>query len=104
MGLSSKLGRAPPPPTTIDYVEEQTEDRFQSDAEKVIEGSQVENSVQTPIHHINPEAEKAVVRKLDWRVPPLVVALCMLSTFKYLKPLAEDITPQTFSRSWIALT
>lgn len=77
MGLFSKPGSAVSPPTTIDYAEEQTGGHYASDAEKVIEGSQVENSVQSPNHHINPEAEKAVVRKLDWRVPPLVVALCM---------------------------
>jgi hypothetical protein len=26
--------------------------------------------------HIDPEIEKRVVRKLDWRVPPLVASLC----------------------------
>lgn len=75
MGFFSKLSRAPPP-TTTDYVEEQTGGTFGSDAEKVIEGSQVENKAQPPNHHVHPEAERAVVRKLDWRVPPLVVALC----------------------------
>lgn len=76
MGLFTKFARDPPP-TTTDSVEEQTGRHFESDAEKVIEGSQVENGVQPHNHHVHPEIERAVVRKLDWRVIPLVLALCM---------------------------
>ena len=35
-------------------------------------------------HHVNPEIEKAVVRKLDWRVPPLLGALCTFETLGFV--------------------
>ena len=77
MGLFSKLGRDPPP-TTTDYVEKQNGGRL-SDTEKGVEGAQVEDTAQPHRHHVHPDAERAVVRKLDWRVPPLVMSLCMAS-------------------------
>ncbi|MCJ1297972.1 hypothetical protein MMC08_000761 [Hypocenomyce scalaris] len=77
MRLFSKLGRDPPP-TTTDNVEEQNGGRL-SDTEKGVEGAQVEDTAQPHRHHVHPDAERAVVRKLDWRVPPLVMSLYLIS-------------------------
>lgn len=75
MGLLGRLGRDPPP-TTTDYVEG---DGHISpiDVEKVDAGAR-ENGVGEELHaHIHLEAERAVVRKMDLRVVPLVSVLCM---------------------------
>jgi hypothetical protein len=65
MGIFSKKV---PPPTSTDLVEEDA-----AMHEKNMP-SQLENAHPQP--HIDPEMEKRVVRKLDWRVPPLVATLC----------------------------
>ena len=75
MGVFSKLERHPPA-TKTDFVEDSSEKPTPADVEKVGEAGLVEDSAR-PSHHVHPEAERAVVRKLDWRVPPLVAALCM---------------------------
>ena len=33
---------------------------------------------QDSYRHVDAEAEKRLVRKMDWRIPPLVAALCNL--------------------------
>lgn len=35
--------------------------------------------------HVDPAIEKAVVRKLDWRLPPLLGALCMFEMWALLE-------------------
>ena len=44
------------------------------DAEKVVSDNLEESGGGQ--HKMDPELEKRVVRKLDWRVPPLVSGLC----------------------------
>lgn len=75
MGFLERFER-PAPATTIEGVEEAPEITV-IDEEKA-HGELHENGTPTTSsHHVNPEIEKAVVRKLDWRVPPLLGALCM---------------------------
>ena len=79
MGLLSKFERQPPA-TTTDYVEEAVASS-PVDVEKAHVEMQDEGNAVVHHHHIDPEAEKRVVRKLDWRVTPLVSALCMSKIF-----------------------
>ena len=65
MGILSKKVE---PPTSTALVEEDA-----AMQEKNM-SSELENAHPTP--RIDPEMEKRVVRKLDWRVPPLVASLC----------------------------
>lgn len=82
MGFLNKL--APDaPPTTTDYVEDGT-GTASRDVEKSTGEARATTTVGPHHHHVYPEAEKRVVRKLDWRVPTLVSALCTpASTFKH---------------------
>ena len=75
MGLLSRFEREPPA-TTTDYVEEVVPSP-PLDVEKARGETQDEGNPAGHHHHFDPEAEKRVVRKLDWRVTPLVSALCM---------------------------
>ncbi|MCJ1316452.1 hypothetical protein MMC15_001773 [Xylographa vitiligo] len=77
MGLLSKFERQPPA-TTTDYVEEAVASS-PVDVEKAHVEMQDEGNAVVHHHHIDPEAEKRVVRKLDWRVTPLVSALYLVS-------------------------
>lgn len=72
MGFLNKLTQDAPP-TTTDYVEDGT-----GTASRDVEKSTGETTTAAGPHHhhVYPEAEKRVVRKLDWRVPTLVSALC----------------------------
>jgi len=74
MGLLNKFARDPPA-TTTDYVEDDT-GTASRDIEKSTGAARVETATGPHPHHVYPEAEKRVVRKLDWRVPTLVSALC----------------------------
>jgi hypothetical protein len=73
MGLFSRVDA---PATVTDYVEPQNGASI--DPEKAT-GIQVENGNTTPQqHHVHPDAERILVRKLDTRVTTLVAALCMM--------------------------
>lgn len=76
MGFLDRFARDAPP-TTTDYVEDGT-GTVSRELEKGPDGAKVEPATGPHHHHVYPEAEKRVVRKLDWRVPPLVSALCTL--------------------------
>ncbi len=84
MGVFSK-SKVNPPPTTTDYAEgidlspdrvntEQGIEHFDAEHTKEAGGGQAHRR-----HHVDPEAERRVVRKLDWRVPPLVATLYLLA-------------------------
>jgi hypothetical protein len=64
-------------PTATDIMESGTTEGG-IDAEKGGEATYHESAGAHHGHHISPEIEKRVVRKLDWRVVPMVMALCML--------------------------
>ena len=68
MQLKSKLERDPPPTNTA-FAERAEKASFDNDLEK--DGSDPDTKAE-PVQHsqqrASPEAERAVVRKLDWRV------------------------------------
>ena len=111
MGLLGKFNRVHPP-TLTDYVEKSEGsplEASQDDPEKT--GIFMKDNADTGEHHhhIHPDAERAVVRKLDWRVPPLVGALCTsassTSTCKRLADIACDRSTQ-FPRQikhWVSI-
>lgn len=70
MGLWTKVER-PAPPTTTDYVE------AGEDVEK--SGQSLDSRGDGQPHHVHPEIEKNLVRKMDFRIVPLVTALCSSS-------------------------
>ena len=72
------LSRKAPPPTAVD-LGDATHPSAQAsgDPEKSNKEVQLEsNMTGARAHHIDPELERRVVRKLDWHVPPLVAFLC----------------------------
>lgn len=71
MGFLKKVEH-PAPPTTTDYVEQLSPS---DDVEKNSPSVDTNSGVQEP-HHANPQLEKRVIRKLDFRVVPLLSALC----------------------------
>lgn len=76
MGFFAKLGRTPAP-TTTDLVGDDKRASAEEDIEKVGPGTELETRHQ-PLRH-DTAAERAVVRKLDWRVPVLLGVLYLLS-------------------------
>ena len=85
MGLFGKLER-PAPPTATDFVESDGNPPG-IDVEKATTGIQEDANVPVHQHHVHPDAERAVVCKMDWRIPPLLGFLCMREKHKgrYLK-------------------
>lgn len=77
MDLWKKIER-PAPPTTTDYVEDEKPGSSVADVEQNSQslGIGINSDGQQP-HHVHPDIEKRVVRKLDYRVVPLVSALCL---------------------------
>ena len=75
MGLLDRFAR-PAPATATDPVEDVGKDGSESDPEKAGHGLQVDMAITPHNPHIDPEIEKSVVRKLDWKVTPLVTVLC----------------------------
>lgn len=74
MGIFS---RKAPPPTTVDMGDATDPSNHPVvDPEKVDKDVQLENNILPAHSRIDPEAERRVVRKLDWHVPPLVAFLC----------------------------
>jgi len=75
MSFSSKReGTAPA--TATDYIED-APTAIAIDEEKGHSELDEDTAVPVTSHHVDPAIEKAVVRKLDWRVPPLLGSLCM---------------------------
>ena len=77
MGFFGRFGRVAPA-TTTDYVEESDGKAPEIDAEKNAVDFQENINPPAHRHHVHSDAEKAVVRKLDWRLPPLVGVLCTI--------------------------
>lgn len=76
MGFLSGINRNPPP-TTIDYVDNEKCASVKDDVEKATIRTQPESGREP--HHHDPAAEARVVRKLDFRVPVLLGALYLVS-------------------------
>jgi hypothetical protein len=72
------LSRKAPPPTALGLGDANPSPaQLSGDPEKANEDVQLESTtVGAQAHHIDPELERRVVRKLDWHVPPLVAFLC----------------------------
>lgn len=72
------LSRQDPVPTAVDQSDASTPSaQPSSDPEKTTKHVQVESAASGPrAQGIDPAVERRVVRKLDWRVPPLVAFLC----------------------------
>lgn len=78
MGFLAKVQRTPPP-TSTDPVKDQTTSS-PLDLEKThVRGNEVESSVQSHEPHVLPDTEREVVRKMDFRIVPLVTALYVLA-------------------------
>lgn len=78
MGLLEKYRRAPPT-TSIDPVKGQN-NALPLDLEKNhVQGSEIESTTPSHEHHVLPSIEKKVVRKMDFRIVPLVTALYVLA-------------------------
>ena len=69
-----------PTPLTATDVVESDENVSGIDAEKATTGIREDANVPVRRHHSHPDAERAVVRKMDWRIPPLLGFLCMRSS------------------------
>ena len=69
-----------PAPLTATDVVESDENVSGIDAEKATTGIREDSNVPVRQHHFHPDAERAVVRKMDWRIPPLLGFLCMRSS------------------------
>jgi hypothetical protein len=83
MGLLSRFEKKVPS-TTDDPAAISTAGRLEQDPEKH-EISQLEQDNESPNgngtpYHVTPEIEKQVLRKLDTRLVPLVMVLCMTLT------------------------
>ena len=78
MGFLSRFVHAPPP-TATDFVEED-KDKPQIDAEKTgLHEELLDSTTHTHQRHVVPEIERRVIRKMDFRIVPLVTALYVLS-------------------------
>lgn len=77
MKALKNLGQSPPPTTeTADFIDSAEG----HDVEKDVEIGQPEQNESIGVAHtIDPEVEKRVIKKLDWHVVPLVLALCEFS-------------------------
>jgi hypothetical protein len=80
MGLLSRFEKKAPS-TADDPAAINTAARLEQDPEKN-ETSQLERDNENPNrtpYHVTPEMEQRVLRKLDTRLVPLVMVLCMIS-------------------------
>lgn len=75
MNIQHRLGHVPPP-TVIDHIEDEEKHLPKDDDLDRGQASHVENSIQRSYPGINRDAERAVIRKLDLRVPTLLGVLC----------------------------
>ena len=79
MGLFRKLTRVPPP-TATDVVQDESQIPSAVDLEKHRNDlSTIETMPQTQNEAVLPAVEKRVVRKMDFRIVPLVTALYVLA-------------------------
>lgn len=78
MGFPGKHQRAPPA-TSTDPIKDQTTS-LPLDLEKShVRGNEVESTIPPHEHHVLPDTEKKVIRKMDLRIVPLVTALYVLA-------------------------
>lgn len=78
MGFLSRYQRAAPPTTTDPLEDKPTS--LPLDLEKIhAQGNEVESTIPSHEHHVLPDTERKVVRKMDFRIIPLVTALYVLS-------------------------
>ena len=78
MGLLGKYQRAPPP-TSTDLVKDQTTSPPLDLEKSHVQGNEVVSTIPSHEHHVLPDMEKRVVRKMDVRIVPLVTALYVLA-------------------------
>ena len=67
------------PPTSTDAVTDPTTSPVLDPEKSEVQGKEIEAIVQAREHHVHPEMERKVVRKMDFRIIPLVTALYVLS-------------------------
>ena len=67
------------PPTSTDAVTDPTTSPVLVPEKGEVQGKEIEAIVQAREHHIHPDMEREVVRKMDFRIIPLVTALYVLS-------------------------
>ena len=78
MSFLSRFARAPPP-TATDFVEED-KGNAQLDTEKAgLHDEELDSTTHTHQRHVVPEIERRVIRKMDFRIVPLVTALYVLA-------------------------
>ena len=78
MTFPSRYQRDPPPTSTIPIKDLATS--LPLDPEKShVPGNEVEGTTQSFEHHVLPDTERKVVRKMDFRIVPLVTALYILA-------------------------
>lgn len=78
MAFLGKLQRVPPP-TSTDLVKDEVTSSPLDLEKSNVRGSEVETTVQSHVHHVLPHTERKVVRKMDFRIVPLVTALYVLA-------------------------
>lgn len=81
MDFSSKR-ESTAPDTVTDYIED-APTAIAIDEEKGHSEPHEDTAAPVASHHVDPAIEKAVVRKLDWRLPPLLGALCMFEMWAF---------------------
>ena len=65
-------------PTSTDLAAAHPQTNASADPEKASADSQIEDPRNGAGHHgVDPAIEARLIRKLDWRLPPLVAALCI---------------------------
>lgn len=78
MAFLAKYLRAPPPTSTVPVKDQATS--LPLDLEKSHhQDKEIEYATQSHDQHVLPDTERKVVRKMDFRVVPLVTALYVLS-------------------------
>lgn len=70
-----RLGRAPRP-TVVDHANDEEKHPAQKDGADSIKPTNIETAFDSPQLGTDPAAERAVIRKLDRRVPILLGVLC----------------------------
>lgn len=78
MAFLAKLQRVPPP-TSTDLVKDEATSPPLDLEKRNVRGSEVESAVQSHVHYVLPHTERKVVRKMDFRIVPLVTALYVLA-------------------------
>ena len=79
MGFFNKVSRVPPPTTTDLVQDEKAPSPSPLDLEKKADEVEAATYQSPNHHHVLPHIEKRVVRKMDFRIVPLVTALYVLA-------------------------